>query len=135
MRLNYQLIRDFVSQILNKDFTSPIEALVDNSLWLQTFMLAKARCPDSNPANTKKRKHLTHLEDYIFRKEGEYRQLNNTIWNPATICALLNSCFPKGAQSSDKDTLYTDVSKIQPKWCRRVGIFDVDSHSNYRLRA
>jgi hypothetical protein len=79
-------------------------------------MLAKARCSTSSLADLERYNQIIQLEDYINRKEGSYQFLDNTIWNMTSICTLLKICFPKGQQSSDKDTFYSDASKISPKF-------------------
>lgn len=42
--------------------------------------------------------------------------LDNIIWDPETICALLKACYPKGQHSSNNDTLYNDAIKILPRF-------------------
>jgi hypothetical protein len=84
--LTHELIQKFTAQVLNKDFTSPIESLIDKNSWELIFMLAKARCSTSSSADTERYNQIIQLEDYINRKEGSYQFLDNTIWNMTSMC-------------------------------------------------
>jgi hypothetical protein len=50
MPIDHQLVKRFVSQIRNDDFSQEIERLIDPISWKQIIRICKGRCQNVNPS-------------------------------------------------------------------------------------
>jgi hypothetical protein len=70
--IDHQLIKRFVSQIRNEDFSIEIEKLIDLISWKQILRICKGRNRDINSiSQTLRLEQILQLETYLFKKENE----------------------------------------------------------------
>jgi hypothetical protein len=63
-----QLVKRFVSQIRNDDFSQEIKRLIDPISWKQIIRICKGRCQDVNSIPQRDRlEQILRLEAYVFK--------------------------------------------------------------------
>jgi hypothetical protein len=116
--IDHQLVKRFVSQVRNEDFSIEIEKLIDPISWKQIFRICKGRNRDENSiSQTLRLEQILQLQTYVFKKEDEVINLDTAIWCKKTICNLLLDCYPESTSASTLgDSIAQRMVAILPKF-------------------